>query len=75
MKTKHFLFAISAAALLAGAVPAHAHDSHRDHWHGGHGYWSNHHTVIYQNYPHYGYYRPVAPVIPVPIPPVVIVRP
>jgi hypothetical protein len=73
MKTKRFLLSISAVALLAGMVPAQAHDHHRNYWHGN-GYWRGHHQVVYQNYHHYGYYRPVAPIITVPLP-VIVVRP
>jgi hypothetical protein len=73
MKTK-ILLAISAVALLAGAMPVQAHDHHRDYNRGNNGYWRGHHTVVYQNYHHYGYYRPVAPIISVPLP-VVVVRP
>jgi outer membrane biogenesis lipoprotein LolB len=73
MKTKRFVLAISAAALLAGTVSAQACDHHRNHWRGN-GYWQGHHQVVYQNFHHYGYYRPVAPIISVPLP-IIVVRP
>jgi hypothetical protein len=76
MKTKKLLLALSAIALLAGTVPAQARDhSYNARWHHHHGYWrGDDHAVIYQRYPHYGYYRRSAPVISVPGP-VIVVRP
>lgn len=76
MKTKKLLLALSAVALLVGVVPAQAHDHHYNtHWRHHHDSWrGDRGTVVYQRYPHYGYYRRVAPVIPVPGP-IIVVRP
>ena len=76
MKTKRFFFALSAVALLATAIPAQARDHHHNRYYPqGDRWYRAHHGVVYQNYHHYGYYRPVAPIISIPIPPVIIVRP